>query len=296
MTIAIRPRRSVLYMPGSNARAIEKAKGLAADALILDLEDAVAPDAKAFARAQACAAVRAGGFGRREVVIRVNAGGTEWHHDDLVAAAGSGADAVLLPKVSDLDAVAAAELALATARAPAAMRVWAMIETPLGILNAEALARAGRHETGRLACFVVGTNDIAKETRARLVPGRWTMLPWLATIVAAARAHGLDVLDGVYNDLKDEAGFRAECEQGRDLGMDGKTLIHPGQIEAANQAFAPTRAEVEEARAILAAFDDPGNRGRNVVAMGGRMVERLHADMAARTVALAEAAEAAGAS
>jgi citrate lyase subunit beta / citryl-CoA lyase len=286
---AIRPRRSVLYMPGSNARAIEKARTLPADAVILDLEDAVAPDAKAAARAQVAEAVKAGGFGRREVVVRLNGLDTPWGHDDLLAAASCGADAVLIPKVSDPDMIGAVELALATARAPDALRVWAMIETPLAILHADTIARAARHETGRLACLVLGTNDIAKETRARFVPGRWTMLPWLTTVIAAARAYGLDVLDGVYNDLGDEAGFRAECEQGRDLGMDGKTLIHPNQIVAANDVFAPGEAEVEAARRVIAAFDLPENEGRGVIALDGRMVERMHADMAARTVALADA-------
>ena len=291
---AIRPRRSVLYMPGSNARAIEKARTLPADAVILDLEDAVAPDAKETAREQVVAAVTAGGFGRREVVIRVNGLDTPWGHDDLVAAASSGADAVLIPKVSDPETIGSVELALATARAPDALRVWAMIETPIAILHAEEIARAARHETARLACFVLGTNDIAKETRARFVPGRWTMLPWLTTVLAAARAHGLDVLDGVYNNLQDAEGFRAECEQGRDLGMDGKTLIHPNQIAVANEFFAPAAAEVEAARKIIAAFDLPENSGRGVISLDGRMVERMHADMAARTVALAEAIAAAG--
>ena len=291
---AIRPRRSVLYMPGSNARAIEKARTLPADAVILDLEDAVAPDAKETAREQVVSAVTAGGFGRREVVIRVNGLDTPWGHDDLVAAASSGADAVLIPKVSDPETIGSVELALATARAPDALRVWAMIETPIAILHAEEIARAARHETARLACFVLGTNDIAKETRARFVPGRWTMLPWLTTVLAAARAHGLDVLDGVYNNLQDAEGFRAECEQGRDLGMDGKTLIHPNQIAVANEVFAPAAAEVEAARKIIAAFDLPENSGRGVISLDGRMVERMHADMAARTVALAEAIAAAG--
>ena len=289
MTSAIRPRRSVLYMPGSNARAIEKARGLPVDGIIIDLEDAVAPDGKAAARDAAVAAVRAGGFGRREVVVRVNGADTEWGHDDLLAAAGSGADAILLPKVCSFEPIAAAELALATARAPDSLRIWAMIETPLAILNAEAIARAGRHETGRLSCFVLGTNDIAKETRVRPVPGRWPMLPWLTTVVAAARAHGLDVLDGVYNELRDPDGFRAECAQGRDLGMDGKTLIHPDQVEAANAVFAPSAAEVEEAHTIVVAFERPENSGRGVIALDGRMVERMHADTARRTLALADA-------
>jgi citrate lyase subunit beta/citryl-CoA lyase len=239
--------------------------------------------------------VKAGGFGRREVVIRVNALDTPWGHEDLVAAASSGADAVLIPKVSDPDTIAAAELALATARAPQAVRIWAMVERPIAILHAEAIARSARHETARLACFVLGTNDIAKETRARFVPGRWPMLPWLTTVVAAARAHGLDVLDGVYNDLSDAEGFRAESEQGRDLGMDGKTLIHPNQVAVANEVFAPAEMEVAAARKIIAAFEQPENKGRGVISLDGRMVERMHADMAARTVALAEAIGSAGA-
>ncbi len=291
---SIRPRRSVLYMPGSNARAIEKARSLPVDAVILDLEDAVAPDAKAAARDQVVAAVKAGGFGRREVVVRMNGLGTPWANDDLLAVAQSGADAVLIPKVSDPDTIAAAELVLATARAPDSLRVWAMIETPLGILHAEKIARTARHEAGRLACFVLGTNDIAKETRVRFVPGRWPMLPWLTTVVAAARAHGLDVLDGVYNDLNDADGFLAECGQGRDLGMDGKTLIHPNQVAPANEVFAPAAAEVMAARAIIAAFERPENQGRGVISLDGRMVERMHADMASRTVALAAAIGAAG--
>ena len=286
---SIRPRRSVLYMPGSNARAIEKARTLPADAVILDLEDAVAPNAKESARAQVVAAVRAGGFGRREVAVRVNGLDTPWGAEDLAAAAASGADAVLVPKVSDPDAIGAVELALATARAPDALRIWAMIETPLAILHADTIARAASHETGRLSCLVLGTNDIAKETRARFVAGRWPMLPWLTTVIAAARAYGLDVLDGVYNDLGDPEGFRSECEQGRDLGMDGKTLIHPNQIAAANEVFAPASAEVEAARRVIAAFALPENRDRGVISLDGRMVERMHADMAARTVALAEA-------
>jgi citrate lyase subunit beta/citryl-CoA lyase len=290
---SIRPRRSVLYMPGSNARAIEKARTLPADSIILDLEDAVAPDAKAAARSQVMAAVRAGGFGGREVVIRVNGLDTPWGQDDLSAAAEAAPDAILIPKVQDPDAVAAAELALQTARAPDRIRIWAMIETPLAILRAESIAASASRELARLACFVLGTNDLAKETRARLVPGRAPMLTWLATAIAAGRAHGLDVLDGVYNDLSDEAGFRAECEQGRDFGFDGKTLIHPNQIAPANDIFAPSPAEVESARTIIAEFAKPENAGRGVVSLGGRMVERMHADMAARTVALAEAIAAA---
>jgi citrate lyase subunit beta/citryl-CoA lyase len=278
-------------MPGSNARAIEKARQLSADCVILDLEDSVAPDAKEAARDAVCAAVRAGGFGRREVVIRVNGLDTPWGHDDLLAAAEAAPDAVLVPKVSDQDMVAAATLVLATERAPERVRVWAMVETPLAVLKIESIAASARLKTSRLSCFVMGTNDLAKETRARFVPGRWTMLPWLATALAAARAHGLDILDGVYNDLADPAGFRAECEQGRDLGLDGKTLIHPNQVEVANEVFAPDTAEVEAARRIIAAFERPENAGRGVISLDGRMVERLHSEMAARTVALANAIE-----
>ena len=293
-TAAIRPRRSVLFMPGTNARAIEKARTLPADTIIIDLEDAVAPEAKDSARVQAVAAVKAGGFGRREVVIRVNGLDTPWAAEDLAAAAEAGPDAVLVPKVSDPDAVAAAELALATARAPDRLRLWAMIETALAVIHAEAIARTARAETGRLSCFVLGTNDLSKETRARLVPGRWTMVPWIMDVVAAARAHGLDVLDGVYNDLQDAPGFRMECEQGRDLGMDGKTLVHPSQIAPANEVFTPTADEVDAARRIVTAFDLPENQGRGVISLDGRMVERMHAEMAARTVMLAEAIEVAG--
>ena len=285
----IRPRRSALYMPGANPRAISKARTLPADCVILDLEDSVAPEMKEAARAAVVAAVGDGGFGSREVVIRVNGPATPWGTDDLKAAIEAGADAILLPKVSDPQAIAAAELALATARAPESLRLWAMIETPLAILNLPAIAATAGRETARLSCLVLGTNDLAKDTRARAVPGRWTMLPWLASAVAAARAYGLDVLDGVYNDLSDVEGLRAECEQGRDLGFDGKTLIHPNQLAHANEAFAPRAGEVEAARAILAAFARPENAGRGVISLDGRMVERLHAAMAGRTVALADA-------
>jgi citrate lyase subunit beta/citryl-CoA lyase len=289
----IRPRRSALYMPGSNARALEKSRTLPADALILDLEDSVAPDAKESARDQVCAAVRAGGFGPREVVIRVNAAETPWHADDLAAAAAAGPDAILLPKVSDPKTLLEAGAQVSAAGAPERTRVWAMIETPLAILSANAIAVAARDRSTRLACFVLGTNDLAKETRARMLSGRQPMLPWLTTAVAAARAHGLDILDGVYNAIADEEGFRAECEQGRDLGFDGKTLIHPSQVAIANEVFAPATAEIALAEAIIAAFARPENAGRGVISLDGRMVERLHAEMAERTVALARAIAAA---
>jgi citrate lyase subunit beta/citryl-CoA lyase len=285
----IRPRRSVLYMPGANARALEKARSLPADGIIIDLEDAVAPDAKAAAREQVVAALRQGGYGDREVVMRVNAPDTPWGEDDLRAAVEAAPDAVLIPKVSDAATLTSVGHRLRRLGAPEKIKVWAMIETPLAILRCEEIARAARDVDTRLACFVMGTNDLAKETRARLVPGRAPMLPWLSVAIAAARAHGLDILDGVYNGLKDEAGFRAECSQGRDLGFDGKTLIHPDQIGPANDIFAPAPEEVEDARAVIAAFALPENQGKGVISLNGRMVERMHADIAVRTVAIAEA-------
>lgn len=292
--IEIRPRRSALYMPGSNARALEKARSLPADVVILDLEDAVAPDAKETARAQVSAAVSAGGFGPREVVVRVNGLDTPWGEEDLAAAVACVPDAILLPKVSTPAVLATVGRRLATAGAPHKIRIWAMVETPLAILNIAQIAAATADQATRLECFVMGTNDLAKETGARLVPGRAPMLPWLATSLAAARAHGLSILDGVYNNLSDADGFAAECAEGRDMGFDGKTLIHPGQIAAANAAFAPDEAEVARARAIIATFDAPENAGKGAVNLDGRMVERLHAEMARRTVSLAEAIAARG--
>ncbi|CUA88942.1 Citrate lyase beta subunit [Chelatococcus sambhunathii] len=285
----IRPRRSALYMPGSNARALEKARSLPADVVILDLEDAVAPEAKEAARAQVSAAVTAGGFGPREVIVRVNGLDTPWGEEDLAAAIACVPDAILLPKVSTPAVLATVGRRLATAGAPHKIRIWAMVETPLAILNIAEIAAAAADQATRLECFVMGTNDLAKETGARLVPGRAPMLPWLATSLAAARAHGLSILDGVYNNLSDADGFAAECAAGRDMGFDGKTLIHPGQIAAANAAFAPEEAEVAHARAIIAAFDAPENAGKGAINLDGRMVERLHAAMARRTVSLAEA-------
>jgi citrate lyase subunit beta / citryl-CoA lyase len=235
------------------------------------------------------AAVKEGGYGPREVVIRVNGPDTPWGEADLAAAADAAPDAILVPKVSDPATLASIGHRLRRLNAPEKMRVWAMIETPLAILRCEEIARAARDVDTRLACFVMGTNDIQKETRARQVPGRGPMLPFLSLAVAAARAHDLDILDGVYNALSDESGFRAECEQGRDLGFDGKTLIHPNQIGPANEIFAPPAAEVDEARAVIAAFARPENRGKGVISLNGRMVERMHADIAERTLALAEA-------
>ncbi len=290
----IRPRRSALYMPGSNARALEKARSLPADAILLDLEDSVAPEQKELARAQVCGAVKEGGFGSREVVIRSNGLDTEWGRADLIAAAAVGPDAVLLPKVSTPGDITRAAHALNEAGAPAQTRIWAMIETPAGILNVDAIARTAADPASRLAVFVLGTNDIAKETRARMVPGRAPMLAWLSQCVLAARAYGIDVLDGVYNQLADMDGLRAECEQGRDLGMDGKTVIHPNQIAVANEIFAPPPAEVDWATKIIAAFEQPENKGKGAISLDGKMVELLHADMAKRTLALAQAIKARG--
>jgi citrate lyase subunit beta/citryl-CoA lyase len=287
--VSLRPRRSVLYMPGSNARALEKAKTIPVDALILDLEDAVAPDAKAVAREQVIAAVKAGGFGRREVAIRVNGANTPWGKEDLIAAAQAGPDAILLPKVSTPGDITLTAKAIRDAGAPEHTRLWAMMETPTAILNADSIVRTALDPASRLAVLVMGTNDIAKETRARLTPGRPSMLAYLSICVAAARAHGVDIVDGVYNDFSDDEGFRAECEQGRDLGMDGKTLIHPKQVEICNEVFAPAEFEVVFARKIIATFDLPENLSKGALQIEGKMVERLHADMARRTVAIAEA-------
>ena len=286
--MTIRPRRSVLYMPGSNARAIEKARELPVDAVILDLEDAVAPDAKAAARELIIRALQSGGFGSREVLVRINGLDTAWWHDDLAVAA-AGPDALLVPKVSAPEQLREVAKHLVGVHAETGVRLWAMMETPLAMLNAHEIAAAARDPLTRLTGFVMGTNDLAKDTRARIVPGRAPMLPWLMTCVAAARAYGLDILDGVYNELGNTEGFAAECRQARDLGFDGKTLIHPQQIVPCNEAFSPTADEVAWARKIIAAFDLPENANKGVIQIDGRMVERLHADMARRTVAIADA-------
>ncbi len=287
--MTIRPRRSVLYMPGSNARALDKAKTLPADGVILDLEDSVAPEAKVAARQQVVDAVKAGGFGTHEVFIRVNGVDTPWHADDLSAAAHAAPDVILVPKVSSSDTLELIGRRMLDMGTNHKTRVWAMIETPLAIFNILEIAAAARDSETRLAGFVMGTNDLAKDTRARLVPGRTPMLAWLSMCVAAARIHGIDILDGVYNDIGNADGFARECTQGVELGFDGKTLIHPSQIEPCNKAFSPSPADVAQARKMIAAFDLPENKGKGVVSIDGRMVERLHADMARRTVAIAEA-------
>jgi citrate lyase subunit beta / citryl-CoA lyase len=282
---AVHPRRSVLYMPGSNARALDKAKTLAADGLIFDLEDAVAPDAKAGAREQVCAALRAGGYGERETVIRVNALATPWGYADLAAAARAGADAVLIPKVESADAVRQALGVLDDAGAPADLPLWCMMETPRAMLRAEAIAAA--HP--RVACLVMGTSDLAKELHAAHTQGRLPMITALGLCLLAARACGLAILDGVHLDLENDAAFAATCRQGAELGFDGKTLIHPRQIGPANQAFAPDAEALERARRIIEAHEQAARAGQGVVVVDGRLVENLHVAEARRLVQLAEA-------
>ncbi|BCM82640.1 malyl-CoA thiolesterase [Methylobacterium indicum] len=292
--IDLRLRRSVLYMPGSNLRALEKARSLPADALILDLEDAVAPDAKDVAREQVCAAVRQGGYGDRELIIRVNAPQTPWGEADLRAAIEAGPDAILMPKVSSPAVLENIADRLEALDAPAGIKIWAMIETPAAILNIQAIAAARRNPGTRLTCFVLGTNDLAKDTWTQIVPGRAPMMPWLMTALAGARAEGLTILDGVYNNFSDLDGCREECEQARILGFDGKTLIHPSQVALANTAFAPTEAEVAVARSVIEAFERPENARRGAIQISGRMFERQHIPMARRAVAWSEAIAARG--
>ncbi len=287
--MTLRPRRSVLYMPGSNARALDKAKTLPADGLILDLEDAVAPDQKDLARQQIIAAVKAGGYGSREVIVRINSLSGPWGQADLAEIAKLKVDALLIPKVSSPGDVMTAARALREAGADESIRLWAMMETPQAILNADSIVRTAADPASRLSVLVMGTNDLARETRARQIPGRAPMLAWLSQCILAARAYGVDILDGVFGDIQDQDGFRSECEQGRDMGMDGKTLIHPGQIGPCNEIFSPSAAEVDWAGKILAAFNLPENSDKGAISLDGRMIERLHADIATRTMQLAEA-------
>jgi citrate lyase subunit beta/citryl-CoA lyase len=284
-----RPRRSVLYMPGSNARALEKAKILPADGVILDLEDSVAPDAKDAARQQVADTVKAGGFGPREVFIRTNGVDAPCFTDDLTAAAHAAPDGIVVPKISSPAQLEQIGQRLLDMHTDPKTRVWAMIESPLAVFNVLSIAACAKDSETRLAGFVMGTNDIAKDTRARQVPGRWPMIGWLMNTIAAARIYGIDVLDGVYNNIVDAEGFVKECEQARDMGFDGKTLIHPNQIEPCNTAFTPGANEVAQARKMIAAFDLPENKTKGVVQIEGRMVERLHAGMARRTVMIADA-------
>jgi citrate lyase subunit beta / citryl-CoA lyase len=285
MSARVRPRRSVLYMPGSNARALEKAKSLPADALILDLEDAVAPEAKASAREQVCAALRAGGYGPRETIVRVNALATSWGQADLTAAARAGADAVLIPKVESADAVRQALAVLDDAGGPADLPLWCMMETPRAMLRTEEIAAA--HP--RLDCLVMGTSDLANELHAAHTPLRLPLLTALGLCLLAARACGLAILDGVHLDLEDDAGFAAACRQAAELGFDGKTLIHPRQIGPANEAFAPDAETLARARRIIEAHEQAAREGKGVVVVDGRLVEHLHVVEAQRQVQLAEA-------
>jgi citrate lyase subunit beta/citryl-CoA lyase len=281
----LRPRRSVLYMPGANERALEKAKGLTADALIFDLEDAVAPDAKAEARDRVCAAAASGEYGMCEIAIRANGLDTQWHADDVAAIAKAGPDAIVVPKINSVEDVRAIESALESGGAPDHTRIWAMVETPVAMLHAEEIAGCSE----RLTVLVMGTNDLAKELRAQHVPGRQPLLTGLGLCLLAARATGKVILDGVYNDIKDEAGFLAECRQGKEMGFDGKTLIHPSQLDPCNEVFAPSADEVQSAREIIAAFEEAEREGRGVVTVNGRMIENLHVDQARQTLAQAEA-------
>ncbi len=285
MAAPLRPRRSVLFMPGANARALEKARELPTDGLIFDLEDAVAPDAKVSARQAVAAAVGQGGYGKRELVLRVNSLDTEWGAEDLRAAAVMHLDAVLLPKVETADRVRGTVSALDMAGAPASLAIWCMIETPKGVLAAAEIA--GAHP--RVAALVMGTSDLTKDLQARHTPDRLPLITSLQLVLLAARAHGLAALDGVHLDLADEAGFAAICAQGRALGFDGKTLIHPKQIAPANEAFAPSADEIAEARKIIAAHGAALAAGRGIVVVDGRLVENLHVEAARRTLALAQA-------
>lgn len=287
MSITARPRRSVLYMPGANTRALEKAKTLAADCVILDLEDAVAPEAKDEARENICGAVKEGGYGPREVVIRINGLDTPWGKADLKAAAATEADAILAPKVSSAKDIKALDKALDKAGAPKDLQLWVMIETPLALLNIKKIAAA--QKKSRLTTFVMGTNDLAKETNCALAGNRAPFTFALSATIAAAKAFGLNTIDGVFNDIKDEAGFRAECEQGRDFGFDGKTLIHPSQLAPCNEVFSPDAEAVSHAKDVIKAFADPENAGQGVLKINGKMTELLHRDQAAKLVQIAEA-------
>ncbi len=287
MQHTIRPRRSILYMPGSNSRALEKAKTLAADGLIFDLEDAVAPDAKEEARRLVCAAVVAGGYAEREIVIRVNGLTTPWGRDDIMQAARSGAHAILLPKVEGAGYIREALSLMDVAGAPQSMTVWCMMETPLGILHAERIASA----SPRLGALVMGTSDLTKDLGARHTPDRIAMVASLGTCVLAARAFGVSIVDGVFLDLEDDGGFEAACIQGRDMGFDGKTLIHPRQIEPANRVFGPTAGDVARAQRIIDAHSEAAARGEGVVVVDGALIENLHVAEARRTLALADAIE-----
>jgi citrate lyase subunit beta/citryl-CoA lyase len=284
MSVSIRPRRSALYVPGANARALEKAADIPADVLILDLEDAVSPDQKEYARAAVADALPGLIGGRREIVVRINGLDTPWIARDIAAMAVAEPDAILLPKLSSTENLRRARTALAVANAPKSMELWAMIETPLAVLNVHAIAAVAAMPAPALTCFVVGTNDLAADLGARLRPGRAAMLPHIASVLAAARAHGLAALDGTFTDLDDEPGFRRECVQGRDFGFDGKTLVHPRQVATANEEYSPSLDELAWARKVIDAFSRPENADKGAISVDERMVERLHERAARRTL------------
>jgi len=283
-------KRSVLARPGSNARALEKGKTVKADVLMFELEDGVAASAKELARDQVVAALKGGGYGDRQIVVRVNRRGSPWYRGDIAALAVAAPCAIVVPKVNAREDVLKAAADLIAAGAPPSTRLWAMIETPRAILDVEKIAGAADDSASRLEALVLGPNDIAKSTRARLTPGRPALTAWLSAAVLAARVHGVEIIDGIYNDFKDEAGLRAEAEQGRDFGFDGKMLIHPAQVDIVNSVFAPSEAEVAFARRILETFEAPENVDRSVAQIDGQMVERLHLETARRTLALMAAA------
>jgi citrate lyase subunit beta/citryl-CoA lyase len=280
-----RPRRSALYTPGSNLRALDKAKTLPADVLIMDLEDAVAPEAKRDARIQVVNAVKAGGYGAREVVIRVNGLNTPWGYGDLAAVADAGADAILIPKVESVETVRQAETVLVANGAPEPLALWCMMETPRAVLNAEEVAGSSR----RVQCFVMGTSDLTKDLHAAHTRDRLPLITSLGLCMLAARAYGLAILDGVHLDLEDDAGFATACHQGAEMGFDGKTLIHPRTITVANRAFAPAPADVEWSRRVIAAHAEAAAGGRGIVVLDGKLIENLHVLNARRIVELAEA-------
>lgn len=289
MTDELRPRRSVLYMPAANARALEKAQSIPCDAIIFDLEDAVAPDAKEMARGQACAAASSGEYGNRELTIRCNGLDTPWGADDVAAAAAAAPSAVVIPKVGNVEYVQRIDAALTAGGAPASTKIWAMIETPEAMFNVRDIAAHPR-----VAALVMGTNDLAKELRAQQVKGRAPLLPHLATALLAARLAGKVILDGVYNDVRDAEGFEVEARQGFELGFDGKTLVHPSQVEPTNAIWAPSEADIDLARRTIEAFEAAEAEGKGVVTVDGKMIENLHVDNARRVLAVADAIAALG--
>lgn len=284
MSSTPRPRRSALYLPGNNSRALKKGEALPADILIFDLEDAVGPDAKADSRATVCEAISSGSYLPREIVVRINGLDTDWHDADLAAVAASAADGVLVPKVETGQQVQALVSVLDSLGAPQSMQLWVMVETPRAFLRAEEIASA----SDRLAALVVGTNDLVNELHGLHVPGRAPVVPALSLAVLGARAAGKAILDGVFNAIKDEAGFRAEAQQGREMGFDGKTLIHPSQVDPANELFGPSEKELADAREVVSAYEEAQSAGTSVITVNGRMIESLHVRNAQRLLALAD--------